>query len=106
MALMFERTSELAFVENIGAESMRCPKSAVTMRNEELLLRYVVSFVLTRAFELPGPAATISVLCIKYFPYLKEKTGIAGCKWHFPLVRVAHFMYNDKCTERAGRGKN
>ncbi|XP_043354733.1 CUGBP Elav-like family member 2 isoform X32 [Dermochelys coriacea] len=35
---MFERTSELAFVENIGAESMRCPKSAVTMRNEELLL--------------------------------------------------------------------
>lgn len=64
MALMFERTSELAFVENIGAESMRCPKSAVTMRNEELLLRYVVSFVLTRAFELPGPAATITVLCI------------------------------------------
>ncbi|XP_063782904.1 CUGBP Elav-like family member 2 isoform X3 [Pseudophryne corroboree] len=35
---MFERTSELAFVENICAESMRCPKSAVTMRNEELLL--------------------------------------------------------------------
>ncbi|XP_019399263.1 PREDICTED: CUGBP Elav-like family member 2 isoform X1 [Crocodylus porosus] len=35
---MFERTSELAFVENISAESMRCPKSAVTMRNEELLL--------------------------------------------------------------------
>ncbi|XP_077329028.1 CUGBP Elav-like family member 2 isoform X18 [Lithobates pipiens] len=36
---MFERTSEPAFVENICAESMRCPKSAVTMRNEELLLR-------------------------------------------------------------------
>ncbi|XP_075455578.1 CUGBP Elav-like family member 2 isoform X23 [Ascaphus truei] len=35
---MFERTSELAFVENICVESMRCPKSAVTMRNEELLL--------------------------------------------------------------------
>ncbi|KAM3926449.1 CUGBP Elav-like family member 2 isoform 1-T2 [Leptodactylus fuscus] len=35
---MFERTSEPAFVENICAESMRCPKSAVTMRNEELLL--------------------------------------------------------------------
>ncbi|XP_072509459.1 CUGBP Elav-like family member 2 isoform X14 [Notamacropus eugenii] len=35
---MFERTSELAFVESIGVESMRCPKSAVTMRNEELLL--------------------------------------------------------------------
>nr|XP_020656706.1 CUGBP Elav-like family member 2 isoform X14 [Pogona vitticeps] len=35
---MFERTSEPAFVANIGAESMRCPKSAVTMRNEELLL--------------------------------------------------------------------
>ncbi|XP_053109936.1 CUGBP Elav-like family member 2 isoform X6 [Hemicordylus capensis] len=35
---MFERTSELAFVANIGVESMRCPKSAVTMRNEELLL--------------------------------------------------------------------
>lgn len=47
MPLMFERTSEPAFVENICAESMRCPKSAVTMRNEELLLRYVVdSFVL------------------------------------------------------------
>ncbi|XP_078232596.1 CUGBP Elav-like family member 2 isoform X17 [Pogona vitticeps] len=35
---MFERTSEPAFVANISAESMRCPKSAVTMRNEELLL--------------------------------------------------------------------
>ncbi|XP_053261487.1 CUGBP Elav-like family member 2 isoform X13 [Podarcis raffonei] len=35
---MFERTSEPAFVANIGAESMRCPKSAVTMRSEELLL--------------------------------------------------------------------
>ncbi|KAM4677232.1 CUGBP Elav-like family member 2 isoform 18-T18 [Discoglossus pictus] len=35
---MFERTCELAFVENICAESMRCPKSAVTMRNEDLLL--------------------------------------------------------------------
>ncbi|XP_066561170.1 CUGBP Elav-like family member 2 isoform X19 [Amia ocellicauda] len=35
---MFEHTSELAFVENICAESMRCPQSAVTMRNEELLL--------------------------------------------------------------------
>ncbi|XP_068132189.1 CUGBP Elav-like family member 2 isoform X17 [Hyperolius riggenbachi] len=35
---MFERTSEPAFVENICAKSMRCPKSAVTMRNEELLL--------------------------------------------------------------------
>ncbi|XP_051856282.1 CUGBP Elav-like family member 2 isoform X7 [Antechinus flavipes] len=35
---MFERTSELAFVESIGVESMRCPKSAVTMRNEKLLL--------------------------------------------------------------------
>ncbi|KAM4747353.1 CUGBP Elav-like family member 2 isoform 2-T2 [Rhinophrynus dorsalis] len=35
---MFERTSEPAFVENICVESMRCPKSAVTMRNEELLL--------------------------------------------------------------------
>ncbi|KAM8974230.1 CUGBP Elav-like family member 2 isoform 3-T3 [Pelodytes ibericus] len=35
---MFERTSEPAFVENIFVESMRCPKSAVTMRNEELLL--------------------------------------------------------------------
>ncbi|XP_068962447.1 CUGBP Elav-like family member 2 isoform X12 [Petaurus breviceps papuanus] len=35
---MFERTSELAFVESIGVESMRCPKSAVTMRNEDLLL--------------------------------------------------------------------
>ncbi|XP_028669762.1 CUGBP Elav-like family member 2 isoform X9 [Erpetoichthys calabaricus] len=35
---MFEYTSELAFVENICAESMRCPKAAVTMRNEELLL--------------------------------------------------------------------
>ncbi|XP_013369151.1 PREDICTED: CUGBP Elav-like family member 2 isoform X6 [Chinchilla lanigera] len=35
---MLERTSELAFVETIGVESMRCPKSAVTMRNEELLL--------------------------------------------------------------------
>ncbi|XP_015207815.1 CUGBP Elav-like family member 2 isoform X16 [Lepisosteus oculatus] len=35
---MFEHTSELPFVENICAESMRCPKSAVTMRNEELLL--------------------------------------------------------------------
>ncbi|KAM6176888.1 CUGBP Elav-like family member 2 isoform 29-T29 [Erethizon dorsatum] len=35
---MFERTSELAFVETISVESMRCPKSAVTMRNEELLL--------------------------------------------------------------------
>ncbi|XP_038596932.1 CUGBP Elav-like family member 2 isoform X12 [Tachyglossus aculeatus] len=35
---MFERTSELAFVETVGVESMRCPKSAVTMRNEELLL--------------------------------------------------------------------
>ncbi|XP_063304332.1 CUGBP Elav-like family member 2 isoform X27 [Pelobates fuscus] len=38
---MFERTSEPAFVENIFVESMRCPKSAVTMRNEELLLRNV-----------------------------------------------------------------
>ncbi|XP_053572432.1 CUGBP Elav-like family member 2 isoform X16 [Bombina bombina] len=35
---MFERTCELAFVEKFGAESMRCPKSAVTMRNEDLLL--------------------------------------------------------------------
>ncbi|XP_069485799.1 CUGBP Elav-like family member 2 isoform X12 [Ambystoma mexicanum] len=35
---MFERTPELAFVATISAESMRCPKSAVTMRNEELLL--------------------------------------------------------------------
>ncbi|XP_069085332.1 CUGBP Elav-like family member 2 isoform X30 [Pleurodeles waltl] len=35
---MFERTCELAFVESICAESMRCPKPAVTMRNEELLL--------------------------------------------------------------------
>ncbi|XP_028602760.1 CUGBP Elav-like family member 2 isoform X12 [Podarcis muralis] len=35
---MFERTSEPAFVANIGAESMRCPKSAVTMRSEDLLL--------------------------------------------------------------------
>ncbi|XP_060632476.1 CUGBP Elav-like family member 2 isoform X14 [Anolis sagrei] len=35
---MFERTSEPAFVAKIGVESMRCPKSAVTMRNEELLL--------------------------------------------------------------------
>ncbi|XP_062990817.1 CUGBP Elav-like family member 2 isoform X3 [Elgaria multicarinata webbii] len=35
---MFERTSGPAFVANIGVESMRCPKSAVTMRNEELLL--------------------------------------------------------------------
>ncbi|XP_053321214.1 CUGBP Elav-like family member 2 isoform X17 [Spea bombifrons] len=35
---MFERTSKPAFVENIFVESMRCPKSAVTMRNEELLL--------------------------------------------------------------------
>uniref|UniRef100_A0A8C6RS25 CUGBP, Elav-like family member 2 n=1 Tax=Nannospalax galili TaxID=1026970 RepID=A0A8C6RS25_NANGA len=35
---MFERTSELAFVETISVGSMRCPKSAVTMRNEELLL--------------------------------------------------------------------
>ncbi|XP_017203160.1 CUGBP Elav-like family member 2 isoform X18 [Oryctolagus cuniculus] len=35
---MFERTSELAFVETISVEGMRCPKSAVTMRNEELLL--------------------------------------------------------------------
>ncbi|XP_041440801.1 CUGBP Elav-like family member 2 isoform X1 [Xenopus laevis] len=34
---MFERTSKPAFVENICVESMRCPKSAVTMRNEELL---------------------------------------------------------------------
>ncbi|XP_055003390.1 CUGBP Elav-like family member 2 isoform X3 [Sorex araneus] len=31
-------TSELAFVETISVESMRCPKSAVTMRNEELPL--------------------------------------------------------------------
>lgn len=43
---MFERTSELAFVETISVESMRCPKSAVTMRNEELLLRYVVVYSL------------------------------------------------------------
>nr|XP_056703580.1 CUGBP Elav-like family member 2 isoform X2 [Euleptes europaea] len=35
---MFERTSEPAFVAKIGVGSMRCPKSAVTMRNEELLL--------------------------------------------------------------------
>ncbi|KAM4828548.1 CUGBP Elav-like family member 2 isoform 14-T15 [Thomomys bottae] len=35
---MFERTSELAFVETISVESMRCPKSAATMRNEDLLL--------------------------------------------------------------------
>ncbi|XP_062839334.1 CUGBP Elav-like family member 2 isoform X15 [Anolis carolinensis] len=35
---MFECTSEPAFVAKIGVESMRCPKSAVTMRNEELLL--------------------------------------------------------------------
>ncbi|XP_060101929.1 CUGBP Elav-like family member 2 isoform X2 [Heteronotia binoei] len=35
---MFECTSEPAFVSKIGARSMRCPKSAVTMRNEELLL--------------------------------------------------------------------
>ncbi|XP_041443409.1 CUGBP, Elav-like family member 2 S homeolog isoform X20 [Xenopus laevis] len=34
---MFERTSKPAFVENICVQSMRCPKSAVTMRNEELL---------------------------------------------------------------------
>lgn len=48
---MFERTSELAFVETISVESMRCPKSAVTMRNEELLLRYVVgSFVFNIGF--------------------------------------------------------
>lgn len=51
MALMFERTSELAFVETISVEGMRCPKSAVTMRNEELLLRYVVvSFVFNVCF--------------------------------------------------------
>ncbi|XP_043944229.1 CUGBP Elav-like family member 2 isoform X3 [Protopterus annectens] len=35
---MFEHTSELAFVENIRVEGMRCPKSAVTMRSEDLLL--------------------------------------------------------------------
>ncbi|XP_078533059.1 CUGBP Elav-like family member 2 isoform X21 [Lissotriton helveticus] len=35
---MFERTCEPAFVERLCAESMRCPKLAVTMRNEELLL--------------------------------------------------------------------
>lgn len=42
------------FVETISVtrvESMRCPKSAVTMRNEELLLRYVAAaFVLMCAF--------------------------------------------------------
>ncbi|KAM8974228.1 CUGBP Elav-like family member 2 isoform 1-T1 [Pelodytes ibericus] len=41
---MFERTSEPAFVENIFVESMRCPKSAVTMRNEELLLSSIACF--------------------------------------------------------------
>eukprot|EP00079_Xenopus_tropicalis_P033631 XP_017947402.1 PREDICTED: CUGBP Elav-like family member 2 isoform X22 [Xenopus tropicalis] len=41
---MFERTSKPAFVENICVESMRCPKSAVTMRNEELLLSSLACF--------------------------------------------------------------
>ncbi|KAJ1163079.1 hypothetical protein NDU88_003542 [Pleurodeles waltl] len=43
---MFERTCELAFVESICAESMRCPKPAVTMRNEELLLRKTPGFAI------------------------------------------------------------
>ncbi|XP_072509446.1 CUGBP Elav-like family member 2 isoform X2 [Notamacropus eugenii] len=50
---MFERTSELAFVESIGVESMRCPKSAVTMRNEELLLSRTSSFLCSFAQGTP-----------------------------------------------------
>nr|XP_020855369.1 CUGBP Elav-like family member 2 isoform X1 [Phascolarctos cinereus] len=50
---MFERTSELAFVESIGVESMRCPKSAVTMRNEELLLSRTSSFLSSFAQGTP-----------------------------------------------------
>ncbi|XP_074050237.1 CUGBP Elav-like family member 2 isoform X2 [Macrotis lagotis] len=50
---MFERTSELAFVESIGVESMRCPKSAVTMRNEELLLSRTSSFFCSFAQGTP-----------------------------------------------------
>ncbi|XP_068962449.1 CUGBP Elav-like family member 2 isoform X14 [Petaurus breviceps papuanus] len=50
---MFERTSELAFVESIGVESMRCPKSAVTMRNEDLLLSRTSSFLCSFAQGTP-----------------------------------------------------
>ncbi|XP_051856278.1 CUGBP Elav-like family member 2 isoform X3 [Antechinus flavipes] len=50
---MFERTSELAFVESIGVESMRCPKSAVTMRNEKLLLSRNSSFFCSFAQGTP-----------------------------------------------------
>lgn len=61
---MLEHSSELALVQSLYANSMRCPPSAagISVRNEDLSMRYVgvgpsfkcgVAFVALSVFGLP-----------------------------------------------------
>ncbi|KFO34497.1 CUGBP Elav-like family member 2 [Fukomys damarensis] len=90
---MFERTSELAFVETISVESMRCPKSAVTMRNEELLLS---PFKI--AMKCPRPAT----------PFLSHGTNlvnVAKMEVAWSPVMSVHGSVINQCTSTRGEAE-